>query len=241
MAKKTARPPVKPVGRILYSQYLTGYWMRWDPKLKDGEVPVPTFDKVCDCKGFSTDRPFSVFLNKDATDTKPFKVVFHWRNDKPRTFVVKHMGEDRTIDDDDTRYMMDVLEEHATKDAAQKAMRRFATEAFAKVNDAPTKAGDVCHCTGFDDAKLRVGDLVEYASCPGIVWRITGERRANAAWYLQIAPAFSFLVRNGTNKAKELRGHDVYNCIHPIDIVAMASAYTTLGLTIQDEARRKAQ
>lgn len=241
-----AQPPVKPIGKILYHQWLRGYWDRDNPKWKGKEPPEPSYDKVCECKGFSDDRPFSVFQHKDPKDRHPFKVVFHWYNERPKYFKVKRAGEDRNEVDSDTRHMMDVLEEHQTKSAAQKAMRRYAAEAFAKVNNAPKGEGDGCHNVWLDpettiEHPLKVGDLVEYTSCPGIVWRIEGERRANDSWYLQVEPVFSFLVNNGTNKRKELFPRDVYNYVRPIDLVKLGAAYMQLGNVLKDEAKRRSE
>lgn len=163
--------PVKPVGRILYSELHGGEW--WDcPKAE------PKYAGVCECKGFSLkDRPFSVVRQRSSKDNEafdvpklPFCVVFSWRNDKGfKNRTVRIQGRDEERMDGDTYYMMEVLERHATLSAAQKAMRRYATEAFEKVNDPPSY-GEVCHntCEGEKEVKIRVGDAVVYTNCPGI-------------------------------------------------------------------------
>lgn len=240
MAKKNAKPPVKPIGRILYSEYIRDHWFHEKPGNAGKSQPEASYDRVCDCKGFSDDRPFSVFFHKVEKDKKPFKVVFHWTNSNYKSFTFKYMGSPRSEMDGDTYHMMDVLEEHATKTAAQKAMRKYAEAAFAKVDAAtPERAGDLCNCTHGEKGKLRIGDLIQYTSCPGIIWKIIGERRTNRDWSLKVEPIFSFLVDNGTNKVKEIAQRDVYNYVHPLDIVELGTAYTKLGLAIQDEAKRR--
>jgi hypothetical protein len=139
--------------------------------------------------------------------------------------------------------MFEVLERHASLSAAQKAMRRYATEAMAKHAEV-RKNEEVCHntCEGDKELKLRVGDVVIYTNCPGVIWQVKGERRKDDHWYTRIAPVFSFLVHNGTdNKERELRANDVYNCIHHVDIVELGTLYTKLGLFLQDEARRRSE
>jgi len=232
--KKRAFPPVEPIGHILYGE-------QYGDRTSYPEMPAK-FDRMCDCMGFSDDRPFSVFKS-NTHDLYPYKVVFHWTNPNHKTRKVRRMGEDREEIDYNTYHMMDIIEQHATLSAAQKSMRKFAKEAFAKVNDAPTKDGDACHCVWTDDEgdehKLFVGDLIEYTSCPGIVWRILGERRASDRWHLQVEPVLSFLVKTGTDKRKELESRDVYNYVRPLDLVELGVAYTKLGLLMQEEAKRR--
>lgn len=241
--KQDAKPPVKPIGRILYSQILRDYWFHKKPGNRDKVQPEPTYDSVCECKGFTDDRPFSVYFHKDPKDPKPFKVVFHWTNSKFKSFTFDYNGSPRTEMDGDTYHMTDILEAHATKSAAQKAMRKYATIAFDKVNNPATSNGDVCHAVATNEKgkeiKLRIGELIEYSSCPGIVWRIVGERRTKHDWSLQVEPVFSLLVRNGTNKPKEIAERDVYNYVHPIDLMSMGTAFNNFALVIQDEARRR--
>lgn len=240
----TPRFPVKPIGRILNSER---HDHRWDPKAFDGRgsYRYEGFKEVCACKGFSDDRPFAVwkyerelFSNEKPTekmkDPKPFKVVFHWTNRKdPKRIKVRYGGEEREEYDYDTFTMMDVLEEHATKNAAQIAMRRFATEAFAKVNKhKPQEQGSACNCKGIDDCELRLGDLVEWTSNPGIVWRILSERRTTHDWSLKVEPAFSFLVNDGTDKVKEVSQRDASWYVKPIGIVQLNDLHAALGLFI---------
>lgn len=255
MRKYNAKPPVKPIGRILYSER---YQRHWDPKMYDnGGYRFAGFQKVCECKGFSDDRPFAVYRYErelasnekppKKVDPKPFKVVFCWTNEHHKTVkVFQRQGEWRNETDYDTYAMMDIIEEHETKAAAQKAMRRFATEAFAKVNDAPKGEGSLCHNTYFDHKEeqeypLNVGDLIVYTSCPGIVWRVEGERRANDSWFLKVNPVFSFMVSNGTEKRKELAARDVYNYVRHADLLDMGTAYMNLGNLLRDEAKRLAR
>lgn len=199
--------------------------------------------------GYSlSDRPFSVV--KSLKDVKnPFCVCFDWHNNKGfKSRTVRINGKDEERMDSDTYYMSEILERHATLSAAQKSMRKFATEAFAKVNVAPSY-GEVCHNSvnggtgeSKDTIKLRVGDVVQYTHIPGVVWQVKGEKRKDDAWYTVIVPVFSFLVHNGTdNKERELRTHDVYHYIHHVNIVELGTLYTKLGLFLQDEARRRSE
>lgn len=240
MRKYNAKAPVKPIGRILYNE-------QYGNNRVYPEVPAK-FDKVCECKGFSDDRPFSVYKATSAKDKKPFKVVFHWWNDKPRKVKVNRGGQ--TVDDNDAddMYMMDILEEHATKNAAQTAMRRFATEAFAKVNDAPQGEGAVCHnrIGGWDDEReegklsVRIGDLVTYSGIPDTLWRVAGERRKDSRWFLQIVPVYVFMGSLDVTKKKEIYNHDCVNMIYPVDLVQLGSTYAQLGNVAVDEAKRLA-
>lgn len=248
-----AKPPVKPIGRILYSER---YRKVWDPKMYEhGGYRCVGYQKVCECKGFSDDRPFAVYKYErelasnekppKKADPKPFKVTFHWTNENFKRKKVQRQGEWRDEIDSDTYHMTDILEEHATLSAAQKAMRRFATEAFAKVNEGKAaKEGDKCHnvCwNGNSEVPLHLGDLVEYVSCPGIVWRIVSERRTTHDWSLKVEPVFSFLVSDGTDKVKEISQRDVYNYVKPIDLVKMGAVYVQLGNVLKDEAKRLAK
>lgn len=229
-----AKPPVKPIGRILYSQTCDGDYRTYPARL-------PTYEKVCECRGFSDDKPFSVYRASSAKDKNPWKVVFFWTNEHPKKKKVRRLGEDREETDYDTYIMLDILEEHTSKSAAQKAMRRFADEAFAKVNKAPTGEGAKCHNTWHDDNKkehpLHVGDLISYAPCPGIVWKVMGERRTRDAWFLQVEPVLSFLVFNGTNKRKELGPGETWG-VKPINIIDLGTTYSQLATLAADEAKR---
>lgn len=218
-----AKPPVKPIGRIPYdAQYI--------------------YIKVCECKGFSDDRPFSVYKHEASKDVKPFKVVFHWTNDKPKKIKIRCFGEDRFENDRNDTYMLDIIEEHATANAAKKAMRRFAKAAFDKVNESrPKELGSVCNCMGANDCELRLGDLVECTSNPGIVWRILSERKTVRDWSLKVEPVFAFLVDNGTDQIKEISQRDANWYVKPLDIVKLGTLYSKLGMTIADEARRRSQ
>lgn len=245
-----AKPPVKPIGRILYSEC---YSRHWDPDMgKSGGYRSSGYKQVCECRGFSDDRPFAIFkyereVTSDEkppkqTDPKPFKVTFHWTHDKPKKVKVRRMGEEREEYDNDTYYMIDVLEEHETLSAAKKAMRRFAKAAFDKVNESrPKELGEVCNCMGANDCKLRLGDLVECTSNPGIVWRILSERKTVHDWSLKVEPVFAFLVDNGTDQIKEISQRDVNWYVKPLDIVKLGTLYSKLGMTIADEARRRSQ
>ena len=229
-----AKPPVKPIGRILYSELM-------GQRNVYPEIPAK-FDRVCDCRGFSDDRPFSVFKAADEADASPFKVVFCWTNEKPTTVKVRRQGEMREEYDNDTYYMMDILEEHPSKYAAQKSMRRFAEESFAKATvTKPLELGAICNCEGANGAKLRLGDLVRFVSCPGIIWRILSERKTNYDWSLKVEPIFSFLVDDGTDKVKEISQRDVSFYVHPLTLVELGTSYAKFGLVLQDEGRPKKQ
>lgn len=226
------KPPVKPIGRILHSQQFG------DLEHCTGVRKPAPFDRVCDCKGFSDVSPFSVFRSSDAKDEKPFKVVYHWYNDKAKTKLTMVYGRHEHRTDEDDAYRMDIIQAHATKTAAQKAMRAFAEAAFAKVNvTQPQKTGAVCNCVGVDDVKLRLGDLVGYSSCPGIVWRIVSERRTNHDWSLKVEPALSFLVSNGTDKVKEISQRDAYSYVTLVDLVELGTRFSQLGTLIAEEAK----
>jgi len=130
---KTSKAPVKPIGRILYSEIYT-----WSPYGLGGESK---YDRVCECKGYSDDRPFSVFLHKDPEDKSPWKVCYHWRNEdgyKQKTVNIFGRPEQRT--DEDTYHMTDILQAHASKTAAQKVMRELGTKSVRRIRGSMMEA-----------------------------------------------------------------------------------------------------
>lgn len=143
--------------------------------------------------------------------------------------------------DEDTYYMTEILERHATQPAAEKAMRKFASEAFAKVNN-PASYGEACHIKLRGEVTINVGDLVTYVSCPGIIWKVKGEVRKNDQWNIQLEPACSFFVDNSTdNKIRTLSAYDAVRALKRVDLLEMGTIYTKLGLLMQDEARRRSE
>lgn len=238
----TPMPPVAPIGRIPWSHYVMGWSQQFNPKYKGQKPPNPVYDRVCKCKGYSSDAPFMVLFHKfasDKEDNKPYKVVYYWRHPNPTKFKFSWNGEAREEYDDDSHHMLEIIDEHATKSAAQQSMRKFASEAFEKVNR-PPKYGEACHNVAQGNKTIFVGDIVYYAGCPGVVWKIVGERRYKARWFLQLQPALSFLNIH-LGKKKELHPSDVENHTRLVDIVELGTFYTELGLFVADEARRKSQ
>lgn len=233
MSKKNTQPAVKRIGHILYSEVYADYWFNEKPGNKDKRRPDPTYNRVCLCKGYSADLPFSVFHHDVEGDEKPFKVVYEWKNKNYTTFTFEYQGSIRTEIDNDTYYMLGIVEEHATKTAAQAAMRKLAAAARSKIDAVtPSAPSDLCNCTYGAKGELRIGDLIEYTSCPGIVWKIAGERKTSHGWALQLEPVFSFLVRTNTDKAKEISWRDVYNYVRPIDLKELRRKHAELASII---------
>lgn len=235
MSTYDQKPPVEPIGRILYTEEYGDYnaWPRIEAK----------YDTVCQCKGFSSDCPFSVYKSKDEKDKKPFKVTFYWRNSKHKYKTIGRFDGNHKEIDSNTYHMTEILEEHATKTAAQTAMRRFAKEAIERVGKPATSEGEWCHGEighHGDKFQVKVGDLLYYDSCPGILWRVIGERRASDDWLLKITPAFDFLVNDGTVKDRELGARESHNLRH-LNLVDLGVVYTKLGNLLKDEAKRRSE
>lgn len=112
------------------------------------------------------------------------------------------------------------------------------------MNDAPQGEGALCHNTIGGEANLpvRVGDLVYYTGIAGVLWRVTGERRNDAVWYLGIRPVYSFLPKlGGMPKARELNPGDCKYGTFPVDLVELGTSYVQLGNLAQEEAKRLGQ
>lgn len=236
MPKNTVpKPPVKPIGRILYSQQFGKH------DHNTGTRRPADFDKVCDCKGHSKDRPFSVYKATSEAVERPFKLVFYWLNPKPKQKATRVYGETEMRDDHDDLYMTDILQEFASKHAAVKAMRAMAEASFAKVNDRVTDPNRPLHTKGDqDELKLRIGDLVSNTtSREGIVWTVVGEKRKSDQWYTVLAPVLS-LLHGSTPKQVELSPREMWN-VKAIDLVDLASTYSRLGMLLKEEATRRSE
>lgn len=231
------KPPVTPIGRIPYTEIMSWYWFSYDPK-NAGKTQVIKYEVVTSCKGYCDDKPFEVFEHLDKNDPKPYKVTFSWKDVRNSSNIKFAWGcEERTELDVDTYYITEILEEHATKNAAVSAMRRFAKEAPEK-NASAKETGDECHVRGENGKKFHIGDLIECRSRPGIIWRIVKESRSVNEWKLHVEPIFSFYVSNGTNKKKMLTQSNVQWNVRSVNIAELSKSYAELGMMIADEARR---
>lgn len=200
---------------ILHSQMhgVPAQERRCNPRFKTMMSPDdrPRFKEVTRAKEFR-DAPYLVLQD---LETQMFIVVFERVNDEKNwlTFTVPpyYRGDkEYVVPDSDTKFMYDVLSDHSTKHAAVTRMRDLAARArAATVPPAAENSGEECNFVDSSGQPICIDDLLSYRSCPGIIWRVVGERRVTGSWVLGVEPVWSFLVDDGTNKPKELSARDV--------------------------------
>jgi len=235
MKNTKIKPPVTPIGRILYTDvypdFQFGYLFETDGPAK--------FDRIVKCRDFSEVKPFGVYKARAKVDAKPFKVVFSWSNSKAGLKTVTFLGRKEKRLDENQYHILEILEEHTSLSTAQKSMRAFAAEVDKALNK-PAKNGGKCHnkICGVD-GKLRkavVGEYVTYARADGIIFAVTGERFSSGAWSTIIKPAYSFF---STSTDRYVAAYDGEQMISVVNIADVGAKFAELQLFLQEIAKTK--